>query len=79
MLLVRYPEADCIVYTDLNAEKESGIGKKFFNELSSASWAVLVQPQPTRIGYGDQSDSIIDYFFVSAPLAASAAAMSAEV
>jgi hypothetical protein len=34
MILVRYSPSDIIVFTDLNAERESGAGKKFFSHLS---------------------------------------------
>jgi hypothetical protein len=33
--------------------------------LSTAEWAVLDPPEPTRTGYGDQKDSAIDFFIIS--------------
>jgi hypothetical protein len=68
MVRTRYPEADILVHTDLNADKESRISKRIFSELAVTGWSVLALSLSTRVGYGSQKDSITDFFFISQSL-----------
>ncbi len=79
MVRVRYGDADIIVYADLNVQKSSSTGKKFFASLPASQWCVLGTPAATRIGYGNQKESTIDYFFVSNSVVHSASEMKISV
>ncbi len=72
---VRYPVSDIVVFSDLNTERHSGPGKKFFLNLSASEWTILDPPSATRLGYGNQRDSSIDFFFLSTSISSAAASL----
>jgi endonuclease/exonuclease/phosphatase family metal-dependent hydrolase len=72
MVGVRYPEADIVVYTDLNTDSASAAGLKLLSDLRNSQWAIFEPPEPTRRGYKTQKDSIIDFFFVTNSLTSAA-------